>query len=185
MKNSFVFYNDWAETLLTLPDPLRLKVYDAIMRYALFGEEPNEAEVMYSLFPIIRKLLDKDAAKYQLKCEKNKSNIEKRWEKKYERIRPNTKHTDNENDNDNDNDNVCIYNEETTDTEFELSIEERKKLFQDEISYYLEHFGKEHCNSFFLYWTELNRSSGLMRYEMEETWDTLSRLHRWKTPNNP
>ena len=38
----------------------------------------------------------------------------------------------------------------------------------------------EISNQFILYWSELNKSKTKMRYELEKTWDTKSRLDRWK-----
>ena len=63
-KSSFVYYLDWAEELLTLPDELRLKVDDAVKRYVLYGEEPTDREVIYSVFGLMRKQIDRDVAKW-------------------------------------------------------------------------------------------------------------------------
>lgn len=63
-KSSFVYYLDWAEELLTLPSELRLKVDDAVKRYVLYGEEPTDREVIYSMFGLMRKQIDRDAAKW-------------------------------------------------------------------------------------------------------------------------
>lgn len=63
-KSSFVYYLDWAEELLTLPDELRLKVDDAVKRYVLYGEEPTDREVIYSMFGLMRKQIDRDADKW-------------------------------------------------------------------------------------------------------------------------
>jgi hypothetical protein len=55
---------------------------------------------------------DRDKEKYEVVCDKNKENVRKRWDKKYttvyDRIRSDTKNTDNDNDNVND----IIYNKE-------------------------------------------------------------------------
>ncbi|MBQ8221547.1 MAG: hypothetical protein IJZ31_10165 [Bacteroidaceae bacterium] len=63
-KSSFVYYLDWAEELLTLPSELRLKVDDAVKRYVLYGEEPTDREVIYSMFGLMRKQIDRDADKW-------------------------------------------------------------------------------------------------------------------------
>lgn len=63
-KSSFVYYLDWAEELLTLPGELRLKVDDAVKRYVLYGEEPTDREVIYSMFGLMRKQIDRDADKW-------------------------------------------------------------------------------------------------------------------------
>lgn len=63
-KSSFVYYLDWAEELLTLPSELRLKVDDAVKRYVLYGEEPTDREVIYSMFGLMRKQIDRDTGKW-------------------------------------------------------------------------------------------------------------------------
>lgn len=112
-RPSYVYYLDWAEETLKFPDDLRLKIDDAIKRYVLYGEEPTDRAVVYSIFGLMRKQIDKDAERYNKKCEKNRENQLKRWEKQrngngikntseYDRIQMNTNYTDNDNDNDND-----------------------------------------------------------------------------------
>ena len=64
-KSSFVYYLDWAEELLTLPSELRLKVDDAVKRYVLYGEEPTDREVIYSMFGLMRKQIDRDADRWE------------------------------------------------------------------------------------------------------------------------
>ncbi len=63
-KNSFIYYHDWAEELLKYPDDLRLKIDDAIKKYVLYGEEPTEREIIFSIFGIIRKQLDRNNEKW-------------------------------------------------------------------------------------------------------------------------
>lgn len=63
-KESFIYYIDWADELLKYPDELRLKIDDAVKRYVLYGEEPEDREVFYSIFGIIRKTIDRDTAKW-------------------------------------------------------------------------------------------------------------------------
>lgn len=114
-KKSFVYYLDWAEQTLALPSELRLKIDDAIKRYVLYGEEPKDREVLYSMFGLMRMQIDRDTEKWDKTCsvrsEAGKKGMEKRWgnnshnknNKCYQKI---TSVTDNVNDNDDDNDNV-------------------------------------------------------------------------------
>lgn len=90
-KSSFIYYFDWAQELLKLPDDLRLRIDDAVKRYVLYAEEPTDREVLYSMFGLIRNRIDEDKVKWQEKCNKNRDNIQKRWREKnttvYKRIR--------------------------------------------------------------------------------------------------
>lgn len=95
-KNAFLYYTDWAKEMLLLPDDLRLKIDDAVKKFVLYGEEPSDPNVLYSMFTLMRRRLQQDNEEYLAKCETNRRNIEQR----YDRIRPNTTATDNDNDND-------------------------------------------------------------------------------------
>lgn len=64
-RTSFVYYVEWANLLLNYPDDLRLKIDDAIKRYVLFGEEPTDAAVKFSIFGLIRGQIDRDFEKWQ------------------------------------------------------------------------------------------------------------------------
>ena len=78
-KSSFVYYLDWAEELLTLPSELRLKVDDAVKRYVLYGEEPTDREVIYSMFGLMRKQIDRDADRWRDIREKRSKAAHCKW----------------------------------------------------------------------------------------------------------
>lgn len=111
-KPNFLYYTDWAEQLLSFPADLRLKIDDAVKRYVLYGEEPTDRDVLYSMFGLMRAQIDRDRAKYADVCNKNSENANKRW--KNERMRSHTNGcnrmrsnaVDADNDNDDDNDKI-------------------------------------------------------------------------------
>ncbi len=86
---AFVYYFDWAETLLDMPAEMRLKIDDAIKRYALYGEEPTDPAVRYSPFALIRQQIDRNNGEYAERCERTRQarseagrkGNEKRWGK--------------------------------------------------------------------------------------------------------
>lgn len=84
---AFLYYTDWAEAMLSLPDDLRLKIDDAIKRYVLYGEEPDDNYIKYSMYSMMRMKIEKDTEAYAERCRAiseirrdagNKGN-EKRW----------------------------------------------------------------------------------------------------------
>lgn len=111
-KPNFLYYTDWAEQLLSFPADLRLKIDDAVKRYVLYGEEPTDRDVLYSMFGLMRAQIDRDRAKYADVCNKNSENANKRWKNERmrshtngcNRMRSNAVDADNDNDNDNDKD---------------------------------------------------------------------------------
>jgi hypothetical protein len=111
-RDSFILYTQQYESvkLLSLEDKGRL--FDAVFQYAITGEVPaNLPAVVAMAFSFIRSTIDRNEKRYNKKCERNRENINKRWEGKknkdtnvYERIRTNTIDTnaylyDNDNDN--------------------------------------------------------------------------------------
>ncbi len=73
-KTSFVYYLEWADELLKLPEDLRLKIDDAVKRYVLYGEEPTDREVLYSMFGLMRKQIDRDTEKWNdIRCKRRKA----------------------------------------------------------------------------------------------------------------
>ena len=63
-KTSFVYYLEWADELLKLPEELRLKIDDAVKRYVLYGEEPTDRDVLYSMFGLMRRQIDRDVSRW-------------------------------------------------------------------------------------------------------------------------
>ena len=55
----------------------------------------------------------------------------------------------------------------------------RKQKFYDSLVQYVEKYGKEMIREFFDYWSEMNRSQTMMRFEQQRTWETARRLAMW------
>lgn len=65
-----LLYNDWLFALLELPDVLRHKILDALVRYGANKEEPSDIEVKYSMFHLMKHKIDIDRESYEEKCRK-------------------------------------------------------------------------------------------------------------------
>lgn len=133
-RASFVYYTDWAKELLKYPNDLRLKIDDAVKRYVLYGEEPTDREVIYSMFGLMRTQIDRDTEKYTIKCEKNREIALSREQRKREaRMHTNvhecTRTCTNATDNDNDNDNKEILSKEST-KKADLSLSENPRFMK-------------------------------------------------------
>ena len=57
-QESFVFYASFYEALQGCPDDIRLDVYEAVIRYAVYGDEPAFDGVRRSLFVLIKPQID-------------------------------------------------------------------------------------------------------------------------------
>lgn len=58
-------------------------------------------------------------------------------------------------------------------------LEERGKIFYNEIAEFKDNYSKEMLREFYEYWIEPNTSKTRMRFEMEKTWDLNLRLKKW------
>lgn len=117
-QRAYVYYFDWAEALLEMPADIRLKIDDAIKRYALYGEEPDDPAVKYSIFALIRPTLDRNSTEYSERCERvrkarseaGRRGNEKRWGMSENRKTSQTSQTslDSDSDSDSDSENIEI-----------------------------------------------------------------------------
>ncbi len=60
------------------------------------------------------------------------------------------------------------------------TTDDRKLKFKESIDPFVSEFGKELCNSFYLYWTEKNKNGKKMLFEMKRTFEIKRRLTTWK-----
>lgn len=133
MNDSFILYTSYYAFIEGLTDEQLGQLTRALFIYARDGEVTKLEPVVRMAFSFIKDNIDRNADKYQKRCERNRENIRKRWEKKYtdntaeindtnvyERIQSNTNvyeeksriPYDNEYDNDNDVSNETINKEE-------------------------------------------------------------------------
>lgn len=206
-KKSFVFYLDWCRLLLEdMPDVMRHKVLDALLRYALSGEEPDEVDVRCSAFSLMKYQLDRDAQRYAERCLKNKENANERWQKErtdataheskrtdanecepnqtdanaHESNQTDANNADNDKDSDNekDNDNEKEKNIVILEEKIE-PIKKRNEKFRKDVCRYFGKYENETLNAFIKYWTEPTPDLTKMRFELEKTWNTGKRLAYW------
>ena len=192
-KKSFIFYEDWAMILSDYPDEMRLRFYDAIVGYALFGKEPDDLPG----FRFVQSQIDRDIEKYDRICERNRKNGENggapvgndnaRKTTQNNPKQPKTTQTtqnnlDNDNDNEDDNDikeNSPKGLQKKDELSFDLvSISDRKDMFRTTLSPYIPKYGQKMVDDFALYWTT-EISPNVMRFEAERTFSIHGRLATW------
>lgn len=61
----------------------------------------------------------------------------------------------------------------------QITIEERKLKFAQTLKPYVEKYGREFLNDFYLYWTEPTLNNKKLKYELEKTWSLDRRLSTW------
>jgi len=65
------------------------------------------------------------------------------------------------------------------DSSVSSNLEKRREGFRQECEKYVGKVDSQRLTDFYYYWSEDSRKTGLMRFEMEPTWNTDRRLKRW------
>ena len=118
-RDSFIFYGSFFEALSCLDDDVRLKCYDAVVSYALSGDEPTELTgVPKAVFALIKPQIDANNERYVNGCKGGRPSTKTNGFEKESKLKTNgfendsvsenqtiTKQEPNENENENVNDN--------------------------------------------------------------------------------
>ena len=89
-QKGFIVYGDIKATADELTDTDLGKLFRGMIEYFVNGECPRFTDSLKFAFIPIKQQMDRDADKYEQRCEKNRENIRKR----YDRIRTNTNEYD-------------------------------------------------------------------------------------------
>ena len=73
--------------------------------------------------------------------------------------------------------------EEEEEEEKEEELEKRKLKFASTLKPFVDIYGKDMMNEFYLYWTETMKSGKRFRQESEKAWDIKRRLSTWHSRN--
>ena len=111
-KDNFILYNEFYEPIKLLNTSDKGLLLTAIFEYQVNGIEIDLPQTAKVIFSFIKQRLDYNNQKWVEKCEQNRENVRKRWNKDdtetydgIRKIRPNTNYTDTELDMDMDIDN--------------------------------------------------------------------------------
>lgn len=185
MKDNFLLKKSQKEVFEQLTDEEAGKLIKGIFQYATTGENKLEGYLNIIFIPI-RNEIDKNEERYIKVCERNKKNIEKRWDTKNTTgksgIPNDTKNTDNHN---------HIHLENKSNSNRGMGEEEEKKeTFKDtdddgllsEISKkVIEHLNKT-AGTNFRYTSKLNRSKINARlnegYKLDDFIDVINKKHK-------
>ena len=173
-KKGFILYADQKALFDQLPNDKAGELIKFIFAY-VNDENPTTDDIIINLaFTPIKQQLKRDLKKFEETKEKRseagKAGANKRWQNianDGKRILPIAKIADNVNDNVNVKDKV-------------IDINIRKQTFASSLQPYLEKYGREFLNEFYLYWTEQSVTNKKLKFELEKTWSLERRLYTWK-----
>ena len=200
MKESFVFYETWADAIRQIPDNERLQVFDAIMAYGIYGVKTELGGLAQMALNLVFNDIDDCKARRAERKDKARQSANKRWQKNNanacermqsdanacERMQSDATQCYNVNVNGNGNGNGDVnVNSKRVDADKSATpkktIEQRKEEFGLKIkeSGAVEKYGREMCLKFFNYWTEHGDSDKKMRFEKQKSFDIKLRLATW------
>lgn len=78
-REFFQAYHSYLEVLEPLTDAQRGRLFTALLRYSLTGEEPDLRGNERFIFPAMRQQIDRDARRYDEKCAVNRQNARQRY----------------------------------------------------------------------------------------------------------
>lgn len=173
-KKGFILYADQKALFDQLPNDKAGELIKFIFAY-VNDENPNTDDIIINLaFTPIKQQLKRDLKKFEETKEKRseagKAGANKRWQNianDSKRIKAIAKIADNVNDNVNVKEKV-------------IDINIRKQTFASSLQPYLEKYGKDFLNEFYLYWTEQSINNKKLKFELEKTWSLERRLYTWK-----
>ena len=176
-KKSFIAYSDWKDTFDALPDDKAGLLIKHIFAYVNDEDPISEDVLVNAVFQNIKNALKRDLVKWDKQYKqrvlagKKSAEIRKRNATSVnERSISSTV---------NDNVNVSV----TVNDNVKKSINNREADFKKSLQPFLEEFGKDTLNEFYLYWTEKKPKGRKMLFEMQKTFDIKRRLDRWSKNN--
>ena len=194
----FTFFRSFFEAIDDCPERVQLELYRAIALYGLNKTEPGELDpISKPLWKLIKPNLDKmwtkfdngrkggapaEAMKGNQNARKQTGSAPKTNPKQTENKSMLSKDKDKEKDKEKENTpNGIVCNAALR----PLSLNERQKIFYEELVPYVGKYTPELIRSFYDYWSEPNQTGTRMRKDLEKTWDTAKRLARWQRSERP
>jgi hypothetical protein len=89
-REYFCAYHSFLKSIEPLNAAERGRLFTACLEYSMTGAEPELRGNERYIFPMIREQIDRDAKKYDARCEQNRNNILRRYTAEYDRIRTST-----------------------------------------------------------------------------------------------
>ena len=188
-KKSFVLYSDQRSIIDMLPDDKAGILLKHIFAYVNDENPINKDPLILLAFEPIKLQMKRDLIKWESTKEgrsaAGKASAEARRLAK--EIQQNSTNSTNvnfvqqssTNSTVNVNDTVTVNVNDTVTVKKENNIDSRKLKFANTLKPFLNIYGKELLNEFYLYWIEPNKSNTKMRFEMQKTWSVELRLRKW------
>lgn len=186
-RKSFVLYTEWEDAFDSQPNDVAGELIKAIFDYVRSEEIPQtDNGIVNAMFSILRPAIDRNIGKYDAAIEQRKEAGKRSAEKR--KINSTTVNDRTRACTDSVSDSVSVstkVDEESRKKDSPtVSLSDRNQKFKDELTPFVEKYGKDMIFAFFDYWSEPNPTATKMRFEMQKTWSLSGRLRTWERRSN-
>jgi hypothetical protein len=183
-KKGFILYADQKELFDQLPNDKAGELIKHIFKY-VNDEKPITKDMLINLaFTPIKQQFKRDLVKWETtregRSKAGKASAEARRIKKEQAL---TNSTNVDSVKQSSTNPTVTVNDNVTVTVNVKENKDKEADFKKSLQPFLEKYGKELLNNFFLYWTEKNPNGKKMKFEMQKTFDVSRRLAKWKSNN--
>ena len=187
-KKSFVLYGDLIHTTQHLTNEDAGKVFKWVLEYVNDNHPEPLKGLLAAVCEPIKQQLKRDLLKYESKREQyseaGKKSAEARRLKKLKEkeLKKDSQRTLTNVESRSTNSTVTV-NDSVNVSVTVNDISNREADFKKSLHSFLDKYGKDMLNDFYLYWTEKNTNGKKMKFEMQKTFDVSRRLSRWSKNN--
>jgi DNA polymerase III gamma/tau subunit len=165
MRDTMIVYRSFYEAIRELPKENQAEIWNAVYELGLNGNEVELTGLSKTIFMLVKPQIEANLKRFENgkkpKLKQNKSKTEAKDDQ--DKIKSEANNNNNNNNNLNNNKN----------------LEDRKNDFAALLQPYIETYGREMLNEFYMYWTEHNQRKTKLKYEMQSTWSLERRLNTW------
>lgn len=175
-KKSVLLYCDLIYTIEKMDNETAGQFFKHYLRY-INDQNPKTDNIVVDLtFEGVKQNLKRDLKKWELRAENSRKNGVKGGRPRKNPEKPNGLIENPEKPK-----KPVTVNVTVTDTvNVKKNISNREADFLKSLQPFLDAYGKDLLNEFYLYWTEKKPKGRKMKFEMQKTFDVSRRLARWK-----
>lgn len=184
-KKSFLMYADWTHSIKHLTDEQAGMVLKHLLAYVNDEHPETNDPIINITFEPIKQQLKRDLDKWDQIRAKRSDAGKKSAEKRAEQRAVNSTSVESAEQtptNPTVNDTVTV-NVNDTVNDIKKTILDREADFKKSLHPFLDKYGKDLLNDFYLYWTETNPNGKKMLFEMKRTFSIERRLATWNKNN--
>jgi hypothetical protein len=181
-KKGFMLYADQQELFNQLSNEQAGQLIKHVFSYVNDENPKTDSLIINLAFTPIKQQLKRDLIKWEASADRSRINGAKGG-RPPKQNKPSGLIDNPEEPKEPDTVNVTVNDTVTVKDKVTNNINIRETEFKNSLQPFLEEFGSDTLNNFYLYWTEKKPKGRKMLFEMQKTFDIRRRLDRWNKNN--